>query len=522
MKTAQFLFIGLILLASSVAAEKLSYDEGVLILTDENHDLALSLLGTVIIDFYTPTCEHCKTLEPEYVKAAKQMHLQKYPITFAKINVDEHPNSAKKYNLMGFPSIFLIKDRRLYDYRGNLTKDSIMDWVKQALLPSYNNVTKIEDLNDYKANSTVLAVFYGSHDEEVFTQFDEASKFFITNPFYQFVVAADPSLAKANGQAYNGGVVIYKKYDVEEKVKNDFDAEELRVKVDTSEFPVIATFDDRFAEKVFQNMLSALFLVVKDSDACKAARAELEKVKDKIRGKVMIAVVESSSEIGKKMLKFLSLNNKALPAVRIIGPENTDVGRYPLKGEITGENIVKFVDNYRDGKLKPTFKSEDTPKTNDGPVKIIVGNTYRELVFDESKDAIVEIYASWCKYCQEFAPRYEEIGKRLAGSKDLLVGKMDGNLNDKPGGSVSSFPTILFYKANKKDHPIQYEGDFTIESVIEFVKKHATVKVSDAGPTGQFQPVAATTENVNPPAEDDDDDDDDDDEPVQKKRSTEL
>lgn len=51
---------------------------------------------------------------------------------------------------------------------------------------------------------------------------------------------------------------------------------------------------------------------------------------------------------------------------------------------------------------------------------------------------------------------------------------MDGTQNDKPGGQVSSFPTILYYKANKKDNPEKYEGDHTIEHVIEFIKKQAT------------------------------------------------
>lgn len=308
--------IGLVLFACTGSAEKMTYDEGVLILTDENHDLALSVFGTIFIDFYTPTCEHCKTLEPEFIKAAKTMHLAKPSCTFAKLNVDEQKTSAEKYRIPGYPTMLLIKDRRLYEYRGEHTKDAIVAWVKRALSPSYVNITTAEELNEYKANSTVLPVFYGSHDEEAFRQFEEASKFFITVPDYRFLVAADPELAKANGQAYNGDVVIYKKHDVDEKVKNDFDAEELRIKVETSEFPIIAKFDDRFAEKLFQNMQSAIFLVVKDSEEDKKAVAELERIKHKIRGQLMIATVDSNEKIGKKMMKFLSLDPKKLPAVR--------------------------------------------------------------------------------------------------------------------------------------------------------------------------------------------------------------
>lgn len=51
-----------------------------------------------------------------------------------------------------------------------------------------------------------------------------------------------------------------------------------------------------------------------------------------------------------------------------------------MKTEITGENIIKFVNDYKDGKLKATFKSQEIPTENDGPVKVILVQNLKFLI----------------------------------------------------------------------------------------------------------------------------------------------
>lgn len=53
-----------------------------------------------------------------------------------------------------------------------------------------------------------------------------------------------------------------------------------------------------------------------------------------------------------------------------------------------------MVEKYLDGKLEPTLKSQPVPEQTES-VFTVVGKTFEETVFDDSKDVFIEFYASW-------------------------------------------------------------------------------------------------------------------------------
>jgi thiol-disulfide isomerase/thioredoxin len=93
-------------------------------------------------------------------------------------------------------------------------------------------------------------------------------------------------------------------------------------------------------------------------------------------------------------------------------------------------NLIKFVKDVQSGLVQPTLKSEEVPASNDEPVKVIVGKSFEEIALDESKDVLVEFYAPWCGHCKALAPKYDELAKKLAWNKNLVIAKMDSTLNE--------------------------------------------------------------------------------------------
>jgi len=68
--------------------------------------------------------------------------------------------------------------------------------------------------------------------------------------------------------------------------------------------------------------------------------------------------------------------------------------------------------DYLDGKIEAHVKSEPIPESNDGPVTVVTGKTFDEIVMDKSKDVLIEFYAPWCGHCKALEPKWTELGEK--------------------------------------------------------------------------------------------------------------
>jgi thioredoxin 1 len=75
--------------------------------TDKTFDVdVLQKKGLVLVDFWAPWCGPCLSLGPKLEAIDEQ-----YPdLTVVKINIDEHFETATKYNVKTIPTILLFED----------------------------------------------------------------------------------------------------------------------------------------------------------------------------------------------------------------------------------------------------------------------------------------------------------------------------------------------------------------------------------------------------------------------------
>lgn len=99
---------------------------------DQNFQkLVLDSKGLVLVDFWAEWCGPCRQLGP-IVEQIEEKLSNKF--TLIKVNVDQAPNTASKYNLRSIPALYLFKDGELIDSKMGLQPQPVLEeWINNQL-----------------------------------------------------------------------------------------------------------------------------------------------------------------------------------------------------------------------------------------------------------------------------------------------------------------------------------------------------------------------------------------------------
>eukprot|EP00475_Leptophrys_vorax_P013148 TRINITY_DN19507_c0_g1_i1.p1 TRINITY_DN19507_c0_g1~~TRINITY_DN19507_c0_g1_i1.p1 ORF type:complete len:596 (+),score=103.00 TRINITY_DN19507_c0_g1_i1:108-1790(+) len=455
-------------------------DGDVVALTDTTLSQALKDHKHVLLEFYAPWCGHCKSLAPEYKEAAAK--LKEFGVLLAKVDATKYADVSEQYNVEGFPTIVFVSDGVSKPYEGGRTSSEIVSWVRKKIglgVTTLNDVSKVAPLLE---SSPATAVgFFAAEDAPEAAAFKAAA---MAIDGVEFVITTDADVAAAFGLAgdVRPAVAVVKRQ--EEKFAafdGEFTAEALAEFVGANKLPLLITFSEETSATIFSGDVKkqVLFFATEESygkhlpDVAVAAKV--------FKGKVVFVHVNVSDEESQPVLEYFGADATTTAVMGFFMGDEEDSAaaagglKYKMTEEITPQNIMAFTRKLIFNELKPFFKSEPAPEKNDGPVTVVVADTFEQIVLDDTKDVMLEVYAPWCGHCKALEPTYNKLGRRFASVDSIVIAKMDGTANEYPGLDVEGFPTILFYPAGKKSSPVTVQGT-KIKSFIKAIIENASIK----------------------------------------------
>ncbi len=137
MKTAKFsiprtilsaFLLSLAVLAACTRTDK--PDARVVVTTAACDQLLKESTKPVVLDFWASWCGPCKKMDPIFAEAA----LERPEVVFGKVNVDQEPELAKKYEVRAIPTLVVIVDGKVVNTSvGFLAKPALLELVDATL-----------------------------------------------------------------------------------------------------------------------------------------------------------------------------------------------------------------------------------------------------------------------------------------------------------------------------------------------------------------------------------------------------
>ena len=97
-------------------------------ITDANLQEVLDNEELVVIDFWAEWCGPCRMLGPVLEEVSEDLP----ELTIVKVNVDEFPNLARRFNVSAIPTMVeFVENKNVNTLRGFLPKEALKTWIKQ-------------------------------------------------------------------------------------------------------------------------------------------------------------------------------------------------------------------------------------------------------------------------------------------------------------------------------------------------------------------------------------------------------
>ncbi|MCL7042838.1 hypothetical protein MKW94_016787 [Papaver nudicaule] len=466
--------------------------ESVLTLDHTNFHDTIKKHDFIVLEFYAPWCGHCKSLAPEYEKAASLLSSHGPPIVLAKIDANEESNKAlaTEFNVGGFPTLKIARNggKDITDYKGPREADGIVEYLKKQVGPASAAINSAEDASNLISDKKVFVVgVFPKFSGEEFENFMSLAEKLRSD--YDFGHTLNAKYLPRGGDVSVPTIRFLKPFDELFIDSQDFNVDALEKFLGEANVPLVTQFDrdpknQPYVSKFFNNPNAKVMMFLNISgELADGIISKFQEVARHQKGKGL-GFLMGDLESSERALQYFGLKADQVPLIII---QNTNKEKY-LKENLKADQIEPWIEEYMTGNVKPFRKSEPIPKVNDEPVKVVVGDNVEDVFFNSGKNVLLKFYAPWCGHCKTLAPILDEVAVSFQSDPEVIIAKLDATTNDFPADKfkVEGYPTLYFKSASGV--AVQYDGGRTKEDIIDYIEKNKETIVKPEESTETAKP----------------------------------
>ncbi|MEW5297839.1 MAG: hypothetical protein WDW36_001020 [Sanguina aurantia] len=437
--------------------------DDVAVITVANWETVVASSKFALIEFYAPWCGHCKTLAPHYVKAAAALKKTAPHVVIGKVDATVEAALGTRFKVSGYPTLkWFVDGVEASDYNGGRDAEGLIKWVSKKTGPPALTVSEVDELEamEDKSEVTVLGYFsaFEGPEYEAFTSVAAKSEDVL------FGQTTDKAVAAAAGITAAPGLAVVKNFPGEAREVASFDgkmtADGVKVFVLGEKLPLTLEFSQANSEKIFNSGISKQMILVGAADLFEPSSEVFSAYKvaaKKFKGQLVFVTVNNEATEAEPVIKFFDLKEAAGAALVGFVADKNSKFRAPLP--LTVDSVTSFGQSLIDGTLVQEYKSAAVlphPEDKDGHVQIVVGKSVDSIVFDKTKDVLLEVYAPW----------YRQRGDRH-----------DGRHRERaPLIEAKGYPSLIFFPAGEDTTPVVFDGkERSLAALTKFIKKSATI-----------------------------------------------
>ncbi|CAJ1974246.1 unnamed protein product [Sphenostylis stenocarpa] len=436
---------------------------------------------------------HQVYLSLQYEKAASILSSHDPPVILAKIDADDENNKyiAAEFEVKVYPTIRILRNggKNVQDYKGPRVADRIADYLKKQSGPASTEIKSVDDATAFIEDKVAIVGVFPKFSGEEFYNFTVLAEKLRDDYEFGHTLSAK-HLPRGESSVAGPIVRLFKPFDELFVDFQDFHVDALEKFVEQSSQPVVTIFNNDlrnhpFITKFFSSPNTKVMLFINfTAEGAETFASKFQETAEQYRQPGVSFLLGDVSFI-KDSLQYFGVKEDQVPLILV---QHIDRKKF-LKPNLEADHILTWFKAYKDGNIAPYFKSEPIPEVNDEPVKVVVGKSFQDIVFNSGKNVLLEFYSPWCPYCTELDPTMEEVAVSYQSDADVIIAKMDGIANDNPSDSFEAtrYPTIYFRSASGKIS--KYDGNKTKEDFIEFIEKNREKPVHQEQEKGEKENV---------------------------------